>query len=103
MDKHFEQNREMILLFKKLLENPQTVLVNHLPSDLREDLPSLVNDLPEIVVPTALPSKDELAKKWLLDHPEDVDLTGRELEKIRRPMDVKISYVTWNKIKKEFK
>ncbi len=66
---------------------------------------SLVNDLPREDLPkettrVALPSKDELARQWLAEHPTDRELTGRELEATRNPMGVKISYVTWNKAKK---
>lgn len=64
---------------------------------------SVVNDLPELPKPqmVALPSKMELAKEWLKEHPEDRQLTGRELEENRKPHNVKISYVYWNKAKNE--
>jgi hypothetical protein len=69
-----------------------------------EPLVSLVNDLPSHLpsqnVTVATPSKDELARQWFKAHPEDLNLTGRELENRRQPMGVRISYVTWNKAKK---
>jgi hypothetical protein len=56
---------------------------------------------PEAVVstPLAAPSKLELAKQWLKDHPEDKKRTGRDLEKHVMPMGVHISHAWWNKAK----
>lgn len=64
---------------------------------------NLENDLPRFTKPekAALPSKMELAKQWLKDHPEDRSLTGRDLSAIRFPQGVEISHVYWNKAKQE--
>lgn len=64
---------------------------------------NLENDLPRFTKPekVALPSKMELAKQWLKDHPEDKRLTGRDLSAIRFPQGVEISHVYWNKAKNE--
>lgn len=64
------------------------------------DLPHLPEGLPQMI---AAPSKLELAREWLVNHPEDMTLTGRELESLRTPLGVEISYVTWNKAKKEIR
>lgn len=61
---------------------------------------ALGNDFPTISH-VAAPSKMEVAKQWLIDHPEDQQLTGRDLETGRNPMNMKISYRTWNDAKKE--
>lgn len=58
-----------------------------------------VQGVPE---PVPTPSKKELVRQWFRDHPEDADKPGRELEKIA-PMGVKITYKTWNDVKKELK
>lgn len=50
---------------------------------------------------TAFPTKMGLAIDWLLDHPGDMDKTGRELEKTCFPMEAKISFATWNNAKIE--
>lgn len=72
------------------------------PKDDFEPVVSVVNDLPaHLPQPAALPSKLELARKWLRDHPDDMQQSGRELEASCKPMGVEISYVTWNKVKKE--
>jgi len=42
-----------------------------------------------------------LAVKWLRDHREDRELTGRELSQTRHPEGVTISHKTWNDAKKE--
>lgn len=49
----------------------------------------------------ATPSKMELAIQWLKANPEDMKLTGRDLEALRMPQGVKISYRTWNDAKKD--
>lgn len=74
-------------------------LVNR-PERVEVENPRLENDFPAFQRPTALPSKMELAKQWLVEHPEDMALTGRELKEQRRPMDVEISHKTWNDAKK---
>lgn len=62
---------------------------------------TLENHFPALSKPVPLPSKMELAKQWLADHPEDLKLTGRELKDLRKPMGVEISHKTWNDAKKE--
>lgn len=49
----------------------------------------------------AVPSKMELCRQWLHDHPEDMALTVRELSTLRQPMGVQISHVTWSQAKKD--
>lgn len=49
----------------------------------------------------AVPSKEELAREWFHDHPDDKSKTGRELQDMCLPQGVRISYVTWNKVKKQ--
>lgn len=63
---------------------------------------SLENDFPDFSNPTPvpLPSKMELAIRWLSDHEEDRTLTGRELSQMRRPEGVTISHKTWNDAKR---
>lgn len=56
--------------------------------------------IPSPAFPVATPSKLELAKRWLIDHPLDIDKAGRDLEKDAQPQGVKISYRTWNDAKK---
>jgi len=62
---------------------------------------SVVSDLPSLPQPqkVALPSKMELAKEWLREHPEDRVKTGRELSASCFPHGVEISHVFWNKAK----
>lgn len=64
-------------------------------------LVSLVSSLPTQNYAVAQPSKEELARQWFTQHPGDRQKPGRDLEANCQPMNVKISYVTWNKIKKE--
>jgi hypothetical protein len=52
-------------------------------------------------MPVAVPSKAELCRQWLHEHPEDMALTVRELSALRQPLGIKISYVTWSQAKKE--
>lgn len=64
---------------------------------------SVGNDFPTISQthnPVATPSKLELAKQWLGDHPEHLGKAGRDLESAVAPQGVKISYRTWNDAKK---
>jgi hypothetical protein len=62
----------------------------------------LGNDFPvKISQQVATPSKMELAVQWLKEQPDDMTLTGRDLEIARLPMGVKISYRTWNDAKKQ--
>jgi len=51
----------------------------------------------------ATPSKLELCRKWLADHPEDRQRKSRDLAVSVEPMGVKISHVTWNEALKEWK
>lgn len=70
-------------------------------------LVSLVNDLPNPLtkltssIEVATPSKEELARQWFAEHPDDSQRPGRELQESCLPAGVRISYVTWNKVKKE--
>lgn len=45
-------------------------------------------------------SREEMIREWFRDHPEDLEKTGRELENILLD-GVKITYKTWNTIKKK--
>lgn len=47
----------------------------------------------------SLSPKMAAAVQWLTEHPEDANLSGRELESARRPDGIKISYRTWNDAK----
>ena len=50
--------------------------------------------------PVPLPSKGELARQWLTEHPQDLTRPGRDLEANVKPQGVTISYRTWNDAKK---
>lgn len=83
----------------KSWQPPQPVVIEKAASS---PVGSLGNDFPgKISQLVALPSKMELAVQWLKANPEDSQLTGRDLEALRMPHDVKISYRTWNDAKKE--
>ncbi|MFC1959139.1 hypothetical protein ACFLYO_00360 [Chloroflexota bacterium] len=60
----------------------------------------LPKQLDQPIVPIAAPSKTELALQWLRLHPKQADKSGRWLETNARPSHVKISYKTWNKVKR---
>ena len=98
------RSTEAILSLVETLKNQQITAVRPLGNGLGNDFPTISQtNLAEIVkkVAVATPSKMELAIDWLKTHPEDVVLTGRELEAARLPMGVKISYKTWNDAKKQ--
>lgn len=44
-------------------------------------------------------SKIDYAVRWLLTHPEDLALTGEQLERTVTPNGITISYRTWNRAK----
>lgn len=92
-------NDLLTAIFEAMKERPsmpptlpdETVL--SLGNDLGNDFPSSQA--------VAVPSKMQLALEWLHDHPEDRQLAGRDLERLREPMGIKISYRTWNDAKKQ--
>jgi hypothetical protein len=94
----------MVDLLTALVEKPAPYMMMEMPASPLGN--ALGNDFPtsQAVVEAekvATPSKVELAKAWLIAHPGDMDKTGRELEQDARPEGVKISYRTWNDVKKE--
>lgn len=83
---------------------PPEAMENRLGNGLGNDFPDFPGDFPaqeRVIEPIAAPSKMTLAIMWLREHPEDAVLTGRELESLRQPQGVNISYRTWNDAKKQ--
>lgn len=62
---------------------------------------SLENRFPSEIERIAAPSKMQLAIEWLKAHPEDMNMTGRDLKQQRKPAGVEISHKTWNDAKKQ--
>ena len=68
---------------------------NDFPSTSQAEIINVVDE--KRVIPK---TKEELVTDWLIAHPEDMEKTGRELES-NLLEGIKISYKTWNEVKKK--
>lgn len=81
---------------------PEQIAAAIVPKNGDFELENLGNTVPKVPKPVATPSKAELCRQWFKAHPDDLKLPGRDLEALRQPQGVTVSYKYWNKIKKEF-